>query len=143
MPAKIFWLQEARVVYVKIEGILTLDQMREANLFNVQLLSGTQHNLPVHFITDTLAMVRSPQSIFGVQNAAEPLLTHPKFGCLIDVHDKSTVWTVSFIISKLFGTCWQGVGSLADALEILEDMDTSLGMLPDKIPDGEALATVL
>ena len=143
MPAKIFWLQEARVVYVKVEGILTLDQMCEANLFNVELMNRTNHNLPIHFIADTLDMIRSPQSIFGAQNAAEPLLTHPQFGCLIDVHDKSMVWTVSFIISKLFGICWRGVATLADALEILEHMDTSLGILPNKIPDGEALATVL
>jgi hypothetical protein len=143
MPAKTFWLQEARVVYVKIEGILTLEQMREVNLFNVQLMNGARHNLPLYFIADSLDMVRSPQSIFGVQNAIEPLITHPKFGCLIDVHDKSMVWTVSFIISKLYGTCWQGVGTLAAALEFLEGIDTTLRMLPHEIPDGEALATVL
>ncbi|MCI0711360.1 MAG: hypothetical protein L0154_14495 [Chloroflexi bacterium] len=143
MPAKIFWLHYERVVYIKIEGILTLEQLRDANLFNVQLLNGTRHNLPVYFIADSLDMIRSPQSIFGVQSAAEPLVTHPKFGCMVDVHNKSMVWTVSFIISKLFGTCWQGVATLAAALEFLEGMDTSLGILPHEIPDGEALATVL
>lgn len=143
MPAKIFWYYPERVVYIKITGVLTLEQMQDANLFNVQLINSASHNLPVYFIADTLHMVRSPQSIFAVEEAARPLVTHPQFGCLIDVHNKTMVWTVSFIISKLFNLCWQGVEALDDALAFLEGIDFSLGTLPREFPDGEPLATML
>lgn len=143
MPVRISWYLPERIVYIKVEGILTLDQMHDANVFHVRLMDSASHNLPIYFIADTLSIIRSPQSIFGVQDAARPLITHPQFGCLVDVHNKAMVWTVSFIISKLFNLCWQGVEALDDALAFLEGMDKTLGMLPRQIPDGEPLATVL
>jgi hypothetical protein len=125
MPQQISWYQEGRIIYDRFEGVVTLNDVREANDSAIALIrAGTP---PVHDIVDGLNISKPPFDIKAL-SAATTFFAEPNLGWVIYINRSPVLAFLGSLASKVYSGRFKVVHSLDEALATLHQLDPSLAL---------------
>lgn len=130
MPLKFDWYISEQVIYVKIWGDQTFEELQEANL-NITRYLDSVTNRPVHIIINDEDLKSIPVGLVKVLNALS-YMRHKQLGWIVMVNDKDKPFTdkvqhfIAKILAKAANTKYKRLKTLSDALKYLRDVDKTL-----------------
>lgn len=123
MAYEINWLQDRRVIHMRVMDELTIDDMRRFSHELVACLN--QGQAPVHIIGDITGLRKFPSNITAMKNAV-PHIRHPNLGWNIVVGGPYLLETIAQIIARVAGVHYHVARSPEQALEFLYAQDETL-----------------
>lgn len=124
MSQSIDWLIPGRVIHVRLEGAISLEQMRAGNQELIEALDSGQP--PIHVLIDDQALVSIPASLRQHQLTMN-FLRHPALGWVIGAGRVSAVLRlISSVTSYFFKVQTRRFDTLDEALRFLREQDPSL-----------------
>lgn len=128
MAYEVSWHRQDRVVYLRVHGAFTIDELKTAAVFiNDGVMNGVP---PVHLIVDVREVRSIPTNVLEIKNINE-YLGHENMGWLVIVGAHSTVNMIASVISRLLKTQYQNFRTLDSALDFLSEQDETLGSLKE------------
>ena len=124
MTSEIQWLIYNRVMYVKLSGEISLDEMREYNEYAIQLID--EGIAPVHAILDDEDVQKIPMSVNELSNVLR-VFRHPGRGWLVAIGNSGRVERMILsLMTQFFRAQFQRFESTKEALDFLREQDETL-----------------
>lgn len=123
MPYELSWYREKRVVLVKIQGDMTLENAFEYSDAIYEMVdSGIA---PVHIIADLTEIGKFPPSLISLRNATRYLL-HPKAGWIMLIGGPIMAQVFGEVLTRLTRINFRLVTSFQEAADALLEADATL-----------------
>lgn len=125
MSYSITWLVEKRVIHVKLENEVTID---EAERINQQLLEFFDAGAPplVHMICDTSRMSRFPTNLGLLNDVSSTYMKHRLLGWVIVIGSNPMARFIGSIITQVFRVRFRMVPSFPAAVDFLAEVDSTV-----------------
>lgn len=119
------WVLESRVIYLRLEGRITGDELIRYDDEMVSRLDHVGADLPVHFIEDVKGLTNAPPLTAALKLK---MLRDPRLGWSISIGAvRNPVLRLIYqSLMVTMGIRWRDVASLQQALEYLHRVDDSL-----------------
>lgn len=125
------WLIEGHVLYNRIEGMLTINDLHAGSARMCQMLDQGDNHL-VHALFDLTHAQGIPLRISTVIEITRPFMTHPNTGWVIAFGtDNEMIRMISSIVSQTFRARFRFYPQRDEAIHMLQSLDTTL---PDLSP---------
>jgi hypothetical protein len=129
MSYEISWYHEKRVLLVRIQGELTLEDMRQCSDAIYETLDlGTA---PTHVIADLREIGHFPASLIALKNAAR-YLTHPKIGWIVVIGGPMLAQMFAGILTRTTRINYHAAKTIEEAIQLLFEADPSLVGLKER-----------
>lgn len=124
MSYTVSWLIENRVIQVKNEGILTLEDLRaEDREVQAFLESGTA---PIHIISDNTQLDRIPQGISAMKETLEGL-RHPNIAWVVNIQSSNHIIRyLATVIARIMGVHFTQVSTMDEAIAFICKHDATV-----------------
>lgn len=124
MAYQIDWLVQDRVIYAKVWAEQTLEEIQESNEAVLQYLNaGTPL---IHIILDDSGLEKTPVNLAQLKGATQ-FLRHESLGWGITIGKTSgTTKFLTGMLASLFGIRYRRCETLEEALEFLQQRDTTV-----------------
>jgi len=124
MSYSIDWVIPKRVLYSRVWGIQTEDQIKQSDEDMTQFI---EEGIPlIHLIMDAREMESMPTSLGNIQSSVSAI-TDPSYGWVVAVGTTNPVTKfMGLMIAKLFRLRFRRVANLQEAIEFLSGMDATL-----------------
>lgn len=132
MPYTVDWYVPNQVIYCRVFGNATIDEIVLANEDMITLLE-TQGNAHIHIITDVLELKNTPITLSKLSDASKSV-RHENAGWHIVVTDRRLFEFLSNTISQIWRNSHvKGASTLTDAIAILKKNDPDIHWSNDAI----------
>lgn len=128
MPFQLSWYQDRRIQFLKLSGVISLDEFRQMNVESVQHAS---QGIPlVHTIVDLSEVQQYPRSLSAISNAIQQKSTTDHAGWTVFYGIQNSI--MRFFVSVLTQASFSGVprtrmvDSFQEAVDFLYHQDSSL-----------------
>lgn len=123
MPYEISWQQDKRIIYGRIYGDNTLEDVDHWSQDLVDYLeTGIE---PVHLVIDTTTVKKIPTNITALKGSMR-YLNHPKLGWNVIIGGPVVVHVFAQLIARLTHIHYKAVRDVESALEFLHAEDATL-----------------
>ncbi len=131
MPVSLHWLLNDRIIYSHFSGIVTLSELRLAVSEGVELVDSVNPLIPlIHGIVDNRDVTEFPKSSLKLSRSLNDLLRHQRLGWILYVSDMNpTIKMLSSLVSQIARKQYHSVGTMQEAIEFLQHIDTTLPQL--------------
>lgn len=123
MPYKISWRIPKRVLYMTLEGVITLEDIRDLDTELWQYLE--QGDVSVAIVTDMTKVARFPTHILELKSMATHL-KHPHLGRCAAVGNSSFVNSFAPLLGRIAGIELRMFRTTSKALEYVAGNDPAL-----------------
>ena len=124
MENEITWLIENHVILNKIYE-WDLESLGESSFMTEGMVSTSDKPL-VHTLYDFTEMEKYPMNVAAVGKAVKPLLSSNKLGWVITVMDNPMILFLSTVATGLYGVRFRSFKTMNEALEFLQQRDSTL-----------------
>jgi hypothetical protein len=132
MPIFSDWCVTKRVVYSRVVGDLSLDDLAQASQRMITLLD--QGDAPIHHIADMYAMGEYPLDLKAITKAM-PFLRHSKLGWFIGVRPRHVVAdALANMLMQAAGVEFRIKATHEGAVQLLRRIDSSLTTIEIQFP---------
>lgn len=139
MAINVTWLIEGHVLYNRIEGMLTTEELRAGSAQMRQMLDQGEHKL-VHALFDLTRAQGVPLQISTISEITQPFLTHPNTGWIIAFGTQNgMIRMISSIVSQTFRTRFRFYPEREEAIHMLQSLDATLPDLQFLLMEAETL----
>lgn len=123
MPYTINWHQEKRVIYGKLYGVVTLEDLSQ---WTPEIQRYIQEGeAPVHLLADVSEIQKFPMNISALKGVLYREI-EPKTGWVVTAGGPSVLMTFCYILARLFGVNLRVADTLDEAINVLGELDPSL-----------------
>ncbi len=130
MAYELSWYHEQRVIYVRIWGDLTLDELRH---YNTEVYDKLDHGVsPVHLILDVTDMKQFPPSLTALKSTAH-YLSHPNLGRNVMIGGPMLAQSFARITAQLLKLDFRTTRTMREALSLLKDGDATLVAMEEHV----------
>jgi hypothetical protein len=126
MPVDASWHLKPRIIRMELRGDVTLPEIAQASEDSIAMMSDSSVEL-VHVLHDCTALDSLPIRLKDLNDTVKDSYTHPQLGWIVafDV-DNAMFQFVGNLTGRLFGIRYRIVDTEADALQWLQEVDSSL-----------------
>jgi hypothetical protein len=138
MSEQVRWMIEGRVISISYEGFVSLDTVK-ANAAAMIEKMNTEGQPPfVHNISimKDVSLDRSAMNLVEVNRVIRTLMSHPSLGWIVTVGPNINPMVQAFgrIITQVAGVRYRHCASVEEALQFLNEQDSTLVGLPVNVP---------
>jgi len=124
MPYTMSWLYPGRVLYTRVSGSVSLDELHAYNADLIKQMRSERHL--IHAVLHHDNITRIPRDVLTVRRALTAL-DEPNIGWIIHVSESRSPWLyVGLLMSRMTGTRGHVTTTVDDALTFLKNEDTTL-----------------
>lgn len=125
MPTETKWLIEGKVIFQRMWGDITIEDIEEMSKISKQLIESSDRHL-VHTITDNSEVKSSPPSN-KVRNASKEALQHPRFGWFVIYGQNDRLQRFFFqLATSIFNLRTRWFNTREESLNFLAKVDSQL-----------------
>jgi hypothetical protein len=126
MPFETFWYAEPRITVGRFHGVVTMDELHEANQVAIERIRAGEP--PVHVIVDTLAIERVPVSVRAITDLIA-YTREPQLGWIIYIADNRFIRFLSSVVAQVAGANFHNARTMEDGLDALIRLDPTVAPL--------------
>jgi hypothetical protein len=126
MPVSVTWHRQSRILYAKVTGEYTLEDMKAFHE-NVASEYLDKADEPIHLIIDINEMTAFPKQMVKINSVANILLKHPMMGWMVSIgKDNPIVNFFASVITQTFQVKFRAEKSIENAEKFLQRADPTL-----------------
>jgi len=127
MPFFVSWLCSERVIYARVTGLVTMEEVIGYNTELVRYV--TSGEAPVHTVLHHDNITRIPRDVLSIRRALT-VLDNPGMGWVVHVSQKRSPWLYAgLLMSRMTGSLGHTTTTIQDALTFLSNQDYTLPQL--------------
>lgn len=135
MPVELSWLVEDKVTYSKFIGKVTMDELHMISDFGIELMEQSPNPI-IHSIQDLSELQSIPMNIKDMISQARVAKPLPKVGWQIAYHiPNKPIEILGKLLNKILNMKYLIATDYAEALEVLQSLDTNLDDLSYLMPE--------
>ncbi len=129
MPVQASWHMKPRIIRMELHDNVTLPEIAQASEVSIEMMNTSPADL-VHVLHDCTALDSLPMRLKDLNNVVKESYTHPQLGWIIAFNvDNPLIQFIGNLTGRFFGIRYRIVDSEADALQWLQEIDSSLPSL--------------
>lgn len=127
MAHKSKWLVDEHIIFNKMDGEVTPDDIRAVVEDNIPMMDNESEAKLIHIIYD-MRETTLKGDVVAFQKASRAMFTHGRMGWLLVINSSENriVNMMASMVSKIFSAQFRQFTSLEDGLKFLNTMDISL-----------------
>lgn len=131
MSYSVSWLVEKRVIHLRLENEVTVEDAENINHHLLEYFDAGQPPL-VHLIVDTTRLAHFPTNLNVLNKVSSTYMNHPLLGWIVVIGTNPMARFIGSMITQLFRVRFRMVTSFEAAVVYLAEVDTSgTGLLKD------------
>ena len=133
MGSELRWIREGQVLYSRYYGVVTMETMRAGAEAFVNFLDGADAS-KIHVVYDNTQQTKGPTNVMEIRRVSKPVFEHPKIGWNLVITPNPLNKFLTSMLMQAYNVRWRTVNSYAEAMAVLQQIDTDLPVLSIEPP---------